>query len=223
MNEITEGIMKRFGMLFFMLIVLCLVGCSQESEFVNPEESDFLSWTKEYLDADVALSLGGSVKEYEKAISDIVGEDLLAERIETANQSAADVEINGKVYSGEEKLRLVFGRETKRIEMAIDISPVYDDLNQERDFFKYVIVRHQITLFDENDDVITERMIPKSNAAYLRKFWFQKLDGRWCLYGIEKMRYFPDENGEYTREEFNGEPIAFTHYKDTEINFMQIE
>jgi hypothetical protein len=213
--------MKRKCLLFVVLLVLLSTGCNREAEFINPEESDFLSWTKEYLDADVALSAGGSVKEYEKAISDIVGEDLLAERIETANQTAADVEINGKIYSGIEKLRFVFGRETKRIEMAIDISPVYDDLNQERDFFKYIIVRQQITLFDENDDVITERMIPKSNAKYLRKFWFQKLDGRWVLYSIEKMRFFLDEDGEYSREEFNGESIMFTHYKDFEIDLNQ--
>ena len=213
--------MKRFGMLFFMLIVLCLVGCSQESEFINPEESDFLAWTKEYLDADVALSAGGSVKEYEKAISDIVGEDLLTERIETANQNAADVEINGKIYSGIQKLSLVFGRETKRIEMAIDISLVYGDLNPERDFYKYVIVQQQITLFDEKNDVITESMIPKSNATYLRKFWYQKLDERWVLYSIEKMRFLPDENGDYTQAEFNGEPITFTHYKDFEVILNQ--
>ena len=212
--------MRRFGMLFFMLIVLCLVGCSQESEFTNPEEVDFLSWTKEYLDAGQALLTGGSVKEYENTIKDIAGEELLAESLEAASQSATDVEINGTVYSGQEKLELIFGDEAKLIRTSVDLSQVYDDLDSERDFFKYVIVKQGIAVFDENDEVITDKVIPKSNSATLRKFWFQKLDDRWVLYSIEKMRFFPDENGEYTRAEFNGEPITFTHYKDFEINLI---
>lgn len=212
--------MNKKCLLFIVLLVLLSTGCSREAEFINPEASDFLSWTNEYLDAGDALSAGGSVKEYEKAISDIVGEDLLAERMEAANQTAADVEINGKVYSGKEKLRLIFGRDANRVETARDISPVYDDLNPERDFFKYVIVRQSITIFDENDEVL-DGVITESNKTTLLNFWFQKLDERWVLYTIEKMRLFPDEDGEYTREEFNGEPIVFTHYKDVEINLIQ--
>ena len=213
--------MKKTGLLLLMLFVLFSVGCSQESEFLNPEEEDFLSWTKEYLDAGEALSAGGSVKQYEKTISDIVGEDLFVERMEAANQIAADVEINGKVYSGQETLELIFGDEAKLIRTSVDLSQVYDDLDSERDFFKYVIVKQRITVFDENDEVITDKVIPKSNSATLRKFWFQKLDDRWVLYSIEKMRFLPDENEEYTRAEFNGEPITFTHYKDFEINLIQ--
>lgn len=214
--------MKRRFLLFFVLLVLLSTGCSRKAEFVNPEVSDFLAWTKEYLDADEALSAGGSVKEYEKAISNIVGEDLLAERMESANQTAADVEINGKVYSGKEKLRFVFGRDANRVEIVTELSPVYDDLNPGRDFFRYVIVKQSITIFDENDEVI-EGAITERNKTNLQNFWFQKLDERWILYNIEKMRLFPDEDGEYTREEFNGELIPFTHYKSYEINFMPIE
>lgn len=213
--------MKRFGLLLFMVLALCLVGCSQESEFVNPETKDFLFWTQEYLDAGQAFYAGGSVKEYEKAIKDIAGEDLLAEQIEMANESMADIEINGKVYSGQEKLQLIFGDEAILVRTTIDVSQVYEDLDPERDFFKYVIVKQRISVFDENDEEITEKVIPKSNSTTLGKFWFQKLDDRWVLYSIEKMRFLPDENGEYTRAEFNGEPVIFTHYKDFEIILNQ--
>jgi len=213
--------MKRCGLLFFVLVVLSLIGCSQESEFVNPETKDFLFWTQEYLDAGQAFYAGGSMKEYEKAIKDIAGEDLLAEQMEMANESMADIEINGKVYSGQEKLQFIFGDEAIRTRTTVDISRVYDDLNPERDFYKYVIVKQHIAIFDENDEEITDKAISKSNSTVLSKFWFQKLDDRWVLYSIEKMRFLPDENGEYTRAEFNGEPITFTHYKDFEIDLTQ--
>lgn len=214
--------MKKTFLFSFVLLVLLLTGCSREAEFINPEASDFLAWTKEYVDAGDALSAGGSVKEYKKAISDIVGEDLLAESMEAANQTAADFEFNGKVYSGEEKLRFVFGRDANRVEIVTELSPVYDDLNPERDFFRYVIVKQSITVFDENDEVI-DGAIPERNRINLQNFWFQKLDERWILYNIEKMRLFPDEDGEHTREEFNGELIPFTHYKSYEINLIPIE
>lgn len=209
--------MKKITLFLLILLILFSVGCSQKTEFVNPDNEDFLAWTKAYLDASEALSSGGSVKEYKKAIKDIVGEELLKKRVEAANKSVADVEIDGKVYSGQEKFKFIFGNDAKRIKMSIDISRVYDDLDQNREFYKYVIVEQRISVFNEEDEEITDKSIPKSNSTNLSKYWFQKLNDRWSLYSVENMRYLSDENGDFTRAEFNGEPVNFSHYKDYEI------
>jgi hypothetical protein len=179
------------------------------------EMPDLLAWTKEYLDAGDAAFAGGTVEEYRAAISEFVGEELLAKNMEMANESVADVEINGKVYTREDKLGLIFGEKVKRVEITTDFSPVYSDMNPERDFFKYVFVRSTWNLYDENDDLIREMSSTKINMH-----WFQKQDDQWVLYSAKEVAWFPYDGKEHTRD-FNGEPIAFTHYKDNEISLTQ--
>jgi hypothetical protein len=179
------------------------------------EMPDLLAWTKEYLDAGDAAFAGGTVEEYQTAISEFVGEELLAKNMEMANESVADIEINGKVYTREDKLGLIFGEKVKRVEITTDLSPVYSDMNPERDFFKYVFVRSTWNLYDENDDLIREMSSTKINMH-----WFQKQDDQWVLYSAKEVAWFPYDGKEHTRD-FNGEPIAFTHYKDNEINLTQ--
>ncbi|BES64411.1 hypothetical protein SANA_08500 [Gottschalkiaceae bacterium SANA] len=179
------------------------------------EMPDLLAWTKEYLDAGDAAFAGGTVEEYQAAISEFVGEELLAKNMEMANESVADVEINGKVYTREDKLGLIFGEKVKRVKITTDFSPVYSDMNSERDFFKYVFVRSTWNLYDENDDLIREMSSTKINMH-----WFQKQDDQWVLYSAKEVAWFPYDGKEHTRD-FNGEPIAFTHYKDNEISLTQ--
>lgn len=179
------------------------------------EMPDLLAWTKEYLDAGDAAFAGGTVEEYQAAISEFVGEELLAKSMEMANESVADVEINGKVYTREDKLGLIFGEKVKRVEITTDLSPVYSDMNPERDFFKYVFVRSTWNLYDENDDLIREM-----NSTKINMHWFQKQDDQWVLYSAKEVAWFPYDGKEHTRD-FNGEPIAFTYYKDNEISLTQ--
>ena len=209
--------MKRKLLLFFMLLVLLSTGCGPETVAEEPEMPDLLVWTQEYVDAGDTAFAGGTVEEYEAAISKFVGKDLLVKAMKAANESVADVEINGKVYTREDKPRLIFGKETRRVEIVTELSPVYNDMNPERDFFKYVFVRSTYKLFDEEDDLIPER-----SHTRLYKHLFQKNEGEWKLYSVTELDGFPYDGESHTRN-FNEEPITFTHYKDNEIKLMPIK
>lgn len=221
--------MKRRIFLLGLFFVLFLAGCGQEMpdsmeqepsivveqeppEVIEPQFPDFITWTKIYLDAEDDFYEGGEVSEYETAISEFVGVDLLAEKLEDANESIADIMINGKIYTWEDKARLVFGKETRRVEMSTDLSPIYNDLNPKRDFFKYVFVRRTYKLYDENNELIPER-----SHIRLYKYWFQETDEEWKLYSVTELDGFPYDGEEHTRD-FNEEPITFTHYKYYEID-----
>jgi hypothetical protein len=222
--------MNRIIIFFGLIFVLLMAGCQSElpasletpaaSEQEGVEESklpDFIEWTKVYLEAGDAFYEGGSLEEYEMAISDLVGEELRASCMEEANEMVADIEINEKIYTREDKAQLVFGKETKRVEIATDISPVYDDLNPERDFFKTIFVRRTYQLFDEH-----EKVIPARSHTRLYKYWFQKTDEEWKLYSVTELDGFSYDGKEHTRD-FNKEPIVFIHYKNYEIDLSGCE
>ena len=223
--------MRKIRMLCLTgLLILVLTGCQTEvsdSTRSSPsserlpaveEESelpDLLVWAQVYLDAEDDFYEGGTVEKFETAISELVGEALLVEKLEEANRSLADISINGKVSSWADKAKLVFGKHTRRVEISTDFSPVCKDLNPERDFFQYVFVRRTYKMYDENGD-----LIPEMSHIRLYKYWFQKFDEEWDLYSVSEAAFFHYDGAEHTRD-FNEEPIIFTHYKDFELNLKE--
>lgn len=189
--------------------MLCFLTSCTSSEDLSALPKRYLDATHTFYYEDQDLAA------FEKTLDETTLPDLKESTLKSANDYikilTEGFEFNGEQKSAETFYDMAFAY-AKKVEEKVEISKVYDDLDKDREGYKYVFVRINMK-YIEADDSVNE--IPSSINLF--KYFIQKNDDKWRIYSNNGIGFFPYGTENATRE-FNGEDIEFIPYKTYTID-----
>lgn len=207
----TTSKLARISILLVSLLTLAIfsTGCTEKEK-----ADDLIEMTKAYI-----ASVDGFYYEHfdlEKAkeeLSTIIADDFASDYIEQMEKIDKGIPSDDKTYKGKDALNYMF-RDSDKVEMKYEISKVYDDLNPDRTYHKYVFVRLTVSRYDSDGNLF-------SQYTPIFKYFFVEKDGVWRLYSEE---YAGSSNniGEVPSKTFNKENVEFEEFKSFTIDIDQL-
>lgn len=188
--------------IFITLSTLLLTSCSNEKELSKLVSS--------YLDASFSYYYDAPDTEaFEKVLNETALPELKEKKLEEA-QAFKDSFADGLIEVGDEKMTIEEYYKTyhndPKIEIQTDISPVYDDLDKDRSYYKYVFVRVAETSFNADGSVNENR-----SSINIYCYDLHLVDDQWGIYSISAPRLFPYTTENVTTK-FNNKDVSFTPY-----------
>lgn len=202
---------KKISILLFALLALSIfsTGCTEKEK-----SDDLIEMTKAYI-----ASVDGFYYEHfdlEKAkeeLSTIIADDFASDSIEQMEKIDKGITFDDKTYTGKDALNYMF-RDSDKVEMKYEISKVYDDLDPDRTYHKYVFVRLTVSRYDSDGNLFFQ-------YTPIFKYFFVEKDGVWRLY-FEDLAGYSNKIGEVPTKTFSGENVEFEEFKSFTIDIDEL-